>query len=129
MLSLARYHAVNQLLLLKRLFLQIYSYSLVYPPFSAITRASAGLAVPICTESLHLCNLPHRAIFLNGCRKLPARWFHVSCHEVQIRKQEIPFQSSCQKRRSKGTACRSAISGSAISGCHCFSHSRERYPS
>src|SRR6266851_7790342 len=58
MLSLARYHAVNQLLLLKRLFLQIYSYSLVYPPFAAITRASAGLAVPICTESLHLCNLP-----------------------------------------------------------------------
>src|SRR6266436_1724134 len=58
MLSLARYHAVNQLLLLKRLFLQIYSCSRVYPPFSAITRASAGSAVPICTESLHLCNLP-----------------------------------------------------------------------
>ena len=36
------------------------------------------------------------------------------------------FQPSCQKRRSKGTACGSATSGSAISGCHCFSHSRER---
>src|SRR5207247_10006868 len=51
MLSLARYHAVNPHLLLTRLFLQIYSCSLVYPPFSAITRASAGLVAYIALRS------------------------------------------------------------------------------